>query len=95
MVDTGLRIVDLLDRLERPFRPRADLIDMWHAVETLSANVPILTDTADWLLDQISLRDAPAQQLRAVLEPDITDYLRDQRAGGGIVKRSGLFRSRW
>lgn len=82
VVDTGLRIADLLDRLERPFRPRTDLIDMWHAVETLSADVPILADTADWLLDQISLRDAPAQQLRAVLEPDITDYLRDQRPGG-------------
>ncbi|WP_327391322.1 hypothetical protein OG728_39535 (plasmid) [Streptomyces microflavus] len=82
VVDTGLRIADLLDRLERPFRPRADLIDMWHAVETLSADVPILADTADWLLDQISLRDAPAQQLRAVLEPDISDYLRDQSAGG-------------
>ncbi|MFF8618810.1 hypothetical protein [Streptomyces sp. NPDC015350] len=79
VINTGLRIADLLDRLERPYRPRAELIEDWHAVESLSADVPALTDMADWLLDQISLRDAPAQQMRAVLEPDITDYLRDRR----------------
>ncbi|MGW3333097.1 hypothetical protein ACWDF9_21435 [Streptomyces rubiginosohelvolus] len=82
VVDTSLSIADLLDRLERPFRPRAGLIDMWHTADALSADVPALADTAHWLLDQISLRDAPAQQIRAVLEPDITDYLRDQRTGG-------------
>jgi hypothetical protein len=84
VVSTGLKIVDLLDRLERGYRPRAELIEDWHAVESLSADVPALTDAADWLLDQISLRDAPAQQLRAVLEPDITDYLRDRRADGHL-----------
>ncbi|MET8816397.1 hypothetical protein ABZW47_30905 [Streptomyces sp. NPDC004549] len=79
---TGLKIIELLDRLERAYRPRAELIEDWHAVESLSADVPALNDMADWLLDQISLRDAPAQQLRAVLEPDLTDYLRDRRANG-------------
>ncbi|MEU5036066.1 hypothetical protein AB0G48_18190 [Streptomyces rubiginosohelvolus] len=82
VVDTSLSIADLLDRLERPFRPRAGLIDLWHTAEALSADVPALADTAHWLLDQIALRDAPAQQIRAVLEPDITDYLRDQNAPG-------------
>ncbi|MEU5973093.1 hypothetical protein [Streptomyces globisporus] len=82
MVDTSLSIADLLDRLERPFRPCAGLIDLWHTAEALSADVPALADTAHWLLDQIALRDAPAQQIRAVLEPDITDYLRDQNAPG-------------
>jgi hypothetical protein len=85
VVSTGLRIVDLLDRLERAYRPRTELIEDWRAVESLSADVPALTEMADWLLDQISLRDAPAQQLRAVLEPDITDYLRDRRAGGALL----------
>ncbi|MFG2767823.1 hypothetical protein [Streptomyces rubiginosohelvolus] len=82
VVDTSLSIADLLDRLEHPFRPRAGLIELWHTAEALSADVPALADTAHWLLDQISLRDASAQQLRAILEPDITDYLRDQRATG-------------
>ncbi|MGW6144408.1 hypothetical protein [Streptomyces sp. NPDC055140] len=81
---TGQKVVNLLDRLERPYRPRAELIEDWHAVASLSADVPALTEMADWLLDQISLRDAPAQQLRAVLEPDITDYLRDLRADGAL-----------
>ena len=84
VVSTGLKIVDLLDRLERADRPRAELIEDWHTVESLSADVPALTDMADWLLDQISLRDAPAQQLRAVLEPDLTDYLRDRRAASHL-----------
>ncbi|WP_405416434.1 hypothetical protein [Streptomyces rubiginosohelvolus] len=82
VVDTSLSIADLLDRLEHPFRPRAGLIDLWHTAEALSADVPALADTAHWLLDQIALRDAPAQQLRAILEPDITDYLRDQNEPG-------------
>lgn len=85
VVSTGLKIVDLLDRLERAYRPRAELIEDWHAVESLSADVPALNGMADWLLDQISLRDAPAQQLRAVLEPDLTDYLRDRRADGPLL----------
>ncbi|MFE7895623.1 hypothetical protein [Streptomyces sp. NPDC057412] len=40
---------------------------------------------AGWLLDQIALRDAHAQQLRAVLEPDLTDYARDRRADGTLL----------
>ncbi|MFE9252869.1 hypothetical protein [Streptomyces sp. NPDC007088] len=80
---TGLKIIELLDRLKRAYRPRAELIEDWHAVESLSADVPALNDMADWLLDQIFLRDAPAQQLRAVLEPDLTDYLRDRRGADG------------
>lgn len=82
VVSTGRKMADLLDRLERAYRPRAELIEDWHAVESLAADVPALTEMADWLLDQIALRDAPAQQLRAVLEPDITDHLRDRRADG-------------
>ncbi|MFJ5951421.1 hypothetical protein [Streptomyces noursei] len=80
VVSTGLRIADLLDRLERAYRPRAELIEDWHAVKALSADVPALSGIADWLLDQIALRDAPAQQLRAVLEPDVTDFVRDRQA---------------
>lgn len=82
VVDTGLKIAALLDRLERVNRPRTNLIEDWHTVEALVADVPALTETADWLLDQIALRDASAQQLRAVLEPDISDYLRDRRPAG-------------
>ncbi|MFD6335087.1 hypothetical protein ACFWGI_36685 [Streptomyces niveus] len=82
VVRTALENIELLDRLEHVYRPRAELVKDWHAVESRSADVPALTETADWLLDQIALRDAHAQQLRAVLEPDITDYLRDLRAGG-------------
>ncbi|MFI5867125.1 hypothetical protein [Streptomyces sp. NPDC051546] len=85
VVSTGLRIADLLDRLERAYRPRAELIEDWHAVESLSADVPALSSMAHWLLDQIALRDAPAQQLRAVLEPDVTDYLRDRQANGALL----------
>ncbi|MFI0813501.1 hypothetical protein [Streptomyces echinatus] len=86
VVSTGLRIVDLLDRLERVYRTRTELIEDWHAVEPLAADVPALAPMADWLLDQIALRDAPAQQLRAVLEPDLTDYLRDRRADGALLR---------
>ncbi|WP_328787062.1 hypothetical protein [Streptomyces sp. NBC_00273] len=91
VVSTGLRIVDLLDlldlldRLERAYRPRTELIEDRYAVESLSADVPALTKTADWLLGQSSLREAPSQQLRAVLEPDITDYLRDLRSDGALL----------
>ncbi|WP_435059692.1 hypothetical protein [Streptomyces sp. bgisy060] len=85
VVSTGLRIVDLLDRLERVYRTRSELIEDWHAVGSLAADVPALAPMADWLLDQIALRDAPAQQLRAVLEPDLTDYLRDRRADGALL----------
>lgn len=85
VVSTGLKIAALLDQVERPYRPRAELIEDWHTVESLAADVPALTEMADWLLDQIALRDAHAQQLRAVLEPDITDYLRDRRADGSLL----------
>ncbi|MGZ2361687.1 hypothetical protein LRE75_34270 [Streptomyces sp. 372A] len=81
---TGLRIVELIDRMERPYRTRTELIEAWHAVEFLAADVPALAPMADWLLDQIALRDAHAQQLRAVLEPDLTDYLRDRQADGEL-----------
>ena len=80
VVDTALHVTSLLDRLEHAYRPRAELVEDWHAVQALAADVPALTDLADWLLDQIALRDAPAQQLRAVLEPDLTDYLHDRGA---------------
>ncbi|MFC8784942.1 hypothetical protein [Streptomyces nigra] len=84
VVTTALKVVELIDRLELAYRTRAELIEDWHAVEPLAADVPALAPVADWLLDQIALRDAHAQQLRAVLEPDLTDYLRDRRAGRAL-----------
>lgn len=81
VLSTGLRIADLTDRMKRAYRPHAELIEDWHTVESLAADVQAFRQTADWLLDQIALRNAHAQ-LRAVLEPDITDYLRDRRADG-------------
>src|SRR5690606_24301766 len=65
VVSTALQITNLIDRLERAYRSRAELIEDWHAVESLAADVPALRGMADWLLDQIALRDASAQQLRA------------------------------
>ncbi|MGX1127919.1 hypothetical protein RKD49_000109 [Streptomyces glaucescens] len=85
MVSTGLKIADLIDRLDGASRPRAELADDGHAAESLAADVPALTPVADWLLDQIAARDAPAQQLRAVLEPDISDCLRDRQAGSTLA----------
>jgi hypothetical protein len=82
VTDTALNMTDLFDRMERAHRTRGELAEDWRALEALTADVPVLQETADWLLDQIALRDAPAQQLRAVLEPDITDYLLDRRADG-------------
>ncbi|MFI1790892.1 hypothetical protein ACH40D_21075 [Streptomyces olivaceoviridis] len=82
VLSTGLRIAELTDRMKRASRLHAELIEDWHTVESLAAGVPAFRQTADWLLDQIALRNAHAQQLRAVLEPDITDYLRDRRADG-------------
>lgn len=70
--------------LERPILSRADLAMDWRYVSPLAADVPALRPMADWLLNQLVLRDAHAQQLRAVLEPDITDHLRDRRASGDL-----------
>ena len=81
VTSTGLKLADLLDRMERPYRPRTELVEDWRTAQSLSADVPALRPSADWLLDQIALRDAQAQQLRAALEPDITDHLRDRKAG--------------
>ncbi|MFF9158527.1 hypothetical protein ACF1AB_40600 [Streptomyces sp. NPDC014846] len=76
---TTLTLAGLYDRLEHGHHDgRAGFVDDWHAIETLAADVPELREPAGWLLDQIALRDAHAQQLRAVLEPDITDYLHDR-----------------
>ncbi|WP_225650894.1 hypothetical protein [Streptomyces solaniscabiei] len=72
---TGQNVTALLDRLENPYRSHGELVDDWHTLQALAADVPAYTGTADWLLDQIALRDASAQRLRAVLEPDITDHL--------------------
>lgn len=83
---TALKMAGLLDRLEGVYRPRPEeRIEDWHTVKSLAADVPALTELADWLLDQIALRDAHAQQLRAVLEPDITDHLQDRRADGHLL----------
>ncbi|WP_435279725.1 hypothetical protein [Streptomyces sp. 1222.5] len=79
MVITTLTLAGLYDRLEHGHHDgRAGFIDDWHAIEALAADVPELREPAGWLLDQIALRDASAQQLRAVLEPDLTDYLHDR-----------------
>jgi hypothetical protein len=82
VISTGLQAGELLDRVEGSYRSRTELVEDWRAVETLAADVPALRELADWLLDQVALRDANAQQLRAVLEPDITDYLLDRRGDG-------------
>ncbi|KNE83345.1 hypothetical protein AB0B04_19380 [Streptomyces xinghaiensis] len=82
VLDTGQNLAGVLDRVGGSRRIRADLIKDWRFVESLSGDVPVLRELANWLLDQIALRDAHAQQLRAVLEPDITDYLRDRSADG-------------
>ncbi|PWJ02268.1 hypothetical protein DKG34_39545 [Streptomyces sp. NWU49] len=74
----------LFARLERPGRPRAELIENWHAVAALAAAVPVLHQVADRLLDRIALRDAHAQHLRAVLEPDLTDHRRDRAAHASL-----------
>ncbi|MER7196170.1 hypothetical protein, partial [Streptomyces flaveolus] len=74
IVATGQNVTALLDRLQRPHRAHHELVEDWHTLQALAADVPAFTETADWLLDQIALRDAFAQQLRAVLEPDITDH---------------------
>jgi hypothetical protein len=79
VLSTGWKMADLLELLERPLRPRAELAEDWRTMKSLALEVPVLQPSADWLLDQIALRDAHAQQLRAVLEPDITDYERDRR----------------
>ncbi|MFF4440159.1 hypothetical protein [Streptomyces sp. NPDC001621] len=79
MVATTLTLAGLYDRLEHGHHDgRAGFVDDWHAIEALAADVPELREPAGWFLDQIALRDASAQQLRAVLEPDITDYLHDR-----------------
>lgn len=80
LTNNRLGMASLFARLERPDRSRAQLIEDWHAIAALAAVVPVLQQTAGRLLDQIALRDAHAQQLRAVLEPDITDHQRDRAA---------------
>ncbi|WP_234375158.1 MULTISPECIES: hypothetical protein [unclassified Streptomyces] len=85
VVTTALKVVELIDRLELAYRTRTELVEDWHAVEPLAADVPALAPMAVWLLDQAALRDAHAQQLRAVLEPDLTDYVGDRRAGGTLL----------
>ncbi|WP_217127907.1 hypothetical protein [Streptomyces sp. AC558_RSS880] len=63
---------------------RTELVEDWQSAASLVVDVPVLKETADWLLDQIALRDASAQQLRAVLEPDLTDYLHDRQAAPSL-----------
>ncbi|MFE8940980.1 hypothetical protein ACFYNX_26285 [Streptomyces sp. NPDC007872] len=85
LVRTSLTLTDLIDRMNAPHRTRADLVADWRTLQPLAASVPALRAGADWLLDQIALRDAPAQQLRAVLEPDISDHQHDHRMAGSSV----------
>ncbi|MFF7858746.1 hypothetical protein [Streptomyces sp. NPDC007904] len=84
MTNTRVGTAALFTRLEHPGRSRAELVEHWHAVAALAAAVPVLHQIADRLLDQIALRDAHAQQLRAVLEPDTTDHQRDRTAHAGL-----------
>ncbi|MFD6471091.1 hypothetical protein [Streptomyces goshikiensis] len=84
IVRTSLKLTELIDRMNAPHRTRADLVEDWQTLRPLAATVPALRAGADWLLDQIALRDAPAQQLRAALEPDTSDHQRDRRAAGGL-----------
>jgi hypothetical protein len=84
VISTGWKMADLLELLERPFRPRAELAEDWATMNSLSRAVPALKASADWLLDQLALRDPQAQQLRAVLEPDLSDHQRDLRADGAL-----------
>ncbi|MFE5406922.1 hypothetical protein ACFQ9Z_37695 [Streptomyces sp. NPDC056580] len=78
IITTTRQVADILDRLQDTDRPRRNLAEDYKALEALSADVPALKESAGWLLDQIALRDVHAQRLRAVLEPDITDYQRDR-----------------
>ncbi|MFE2813429.1 hypothetical protein ACFXGG_23715 [Streptomyces nigra] len=39
-VTTALKVVELIDRLELPHRTRTELIEDWHAVEPLAADIP-------------------------------------------------------
>lgn len=93
VIRTGLKVADLVDRLERTYH-RSELVEAWHNAESLAGGVPALQDLADWLLDQVALRDADAQQLRAVLEPDITDHLRDRRSDRHLVPALDEVRTR-
>jgi hypothetical protein len=90
VISTSADLADLLQRLPEAHRPRQELIEDWRTLEPLTADVPVLRETADRLLDQIALRDAHAQQLRAVLEPDITDYLRDRRGGDHLLDAAAV-----
>ncbi|MEU9420168.1 hypothetical protein [Streptomyces sp. NPDC048272] len=88
VLGTGMKLADLIDRMDGPHRTRADLVADWRTVQPLAAAVPGLKAGADWLLDQIALRDARSQQLRAVLEPDISDHLRDRRTDDSVLHPS-------
>ena len=46
VVTTGLMIAGLIDRLELPYRTRAELVEDWHTVESLAADVPVLAPVA-------------------------------------------------
>ncbi|TLQ46296.1 hypothetical protein [Streptomyces marianii] len=81
ITNTAVELANVIDRLERTFRSREEFVEDWRLVEPLTADVPVLHEAADWLLDQIALRDAQAQQLRAVLEPDTTDHQIDHCVG--------------
>jgi hypothetical protein len=47
---TGQNVTALLDRLERPHRPRHELVEDWRTLQALAADVTAFTETADWLL---------------------------------------------
>ncbi|MFE7779341.1 hypothetical protein ACFU5O_36875 [Streptomyces sp. NPDC057445] len=80
ITETALHVADMLERLQHTNRDREGLVVDWKGLTPLAEDVPVLGESAQWLLDQIALRDAAAQQLRAVLEPDITDHLNDREA---------------
>ncbi|WP_326581611.1 hypothetical protein OIE69_44510 (plasmid) [Actinacidiphila glaucinigra] len=66
----------IFERLETP-RQRDEYLKDWEQLHFLARHVPVLRNSTDRLIDLVALHDQHAQRLRAVLEPDISDYRRD------------------
>ncbi|MCX4826942.1 hypothetical protein OG883_45735 [Streptomyces sp. NBC_01142] len=76
--ESAASVCNLLARAQLPYRSRDELVADWRTLDAMAANVPVLAESTLWLLDEMALRDVHAQQLRAILEPDITDHLTDR-----------------
>ncbi|MET8676106.1 hypothetical protein ABZW18_00490 [Streptomyces sp. NPDC004647] len=77
LAETGLLAVTLFDGLQNPIS-RNQIVQDWLTLEPFATDIPVLKEASDWLLDQIVLRDATAQEMRARLTPDISDHLEDR-----------------